>query len=82
MSRTRVSVGHRRIVLASSRGGKVMKTTEEMHYAASSSEGRRAYAGVEADGLRIDAGAGELDQLLKFDRQRRHDDRVADNQIK
>lgn len=42
--------------------------------------GGGAYAGVEGDGTRIDAGAGELDQLLKFDGQLRHDARVADNQ--
>lgn len=33
----------------------------------------RAYAGVEADGLRVHADAAELDQLLKLDGQRRHD---------
>lgn len=39
------------------------------------------YAGVEADGLLVNAQAGELDQLLELDGQRRHDAGVAENQV-
>lgn len=36
-----------------------------------------AYAGVEADGLRVHAHRAELDQLLELDGQRRHDAQLS-----